>query len=67
MVLVVVGDSRCGKTKLIQRFATDSFQEVGESGQSFLIKFRDGNSRPIFFVILFKLSYRLAHHTFPMF
>ena len=28
LVVVVVGTSRCGKTKLIQKFATDTFIEV---------------------------------------
>lgn len=32
--VVVVGDSRCGKTSLIQRFITDEFNEVSISYES---------------------------------
>lgn len=35
--IVIVGDSECGKTSLIQRYIKENFNEVGKSNSSLLL------------------------------
>lgn len=35
--IVIVGDSECGKTSLIQRYIKENFNEVGKSNPSLLL------------------------------
>lgn len=35
--IVIVGDSECGKTSLIQRYIKENFNEVGKSNLSLLL------------------------------
>lgn len=45
--IVIVGDSECGKTSLIQRYIKENFNEVGNQPPSLSISFFDLSISPV--------------------